>query len=87
MGQPLCVFVPRGEYLFVGKTPSPFVYFWYCWYYQACLIPLLFPFIKILSQLIVSALFPPLPEVVGGRGVTYLEFNFLLVLNHHSCVG
>lgn len=22
-------FVPRREYLFVGKTASPFVYFWY----------------------------------------------------------
>lgn len=88
MGQPLCVFVPCGEYLSVGKTPSPFEYFWYYYcYYQACFIPLLFAFSIMLCLPMVFAFFPSLPEeVAGGRQVTSFEFHFLLGLNHHSCV-
>lgn len=49
-------FVPCGEHLFVGITPSLFVYFCCC--YGACLISLLCAFYKSLLQPIVSAFVP-----------------------------
>lgn len=45
-------------------------------------MPLLFAFIKLLSQPIVSAFVPLLLEG-GGEGERW-EFNFQLVLNHHN---
>lgn len=69
------------EHLFMGKTPSLFLYFpyWYHCCYCAFLIPLLFAFRKSLSQSI--SLSPFFTRRVGRSGVAYLK---QLMLNHHK---
>lgn len=69
--------VPGGEYLSVGKTPSPFVL--YC----ACLIPSFRVFSKLFSLPIVS---PFCLSFTGrGRGVACLDFSFHAGVKTSTC--